>query len=68
MALNEYYVFVAWQVEVRGAYWPVSEFINLQVFPRFSISESCLAVMKQRNCGRKVFVYKLPNELRPLQV
>ncbi|XP_005094464.1 uncharacterized protein LOC101857239 [Aplysia californica] len=57
----------AMRVEVRGAYWPVSEFVNLQVFPRFSLSESCLAVMKQRNCGRKVFVYKLPTELRSLQ-
>ncbi|CAG5132441.1 unnamed protein product, partial [Candidula unifasciata] len=45
------------QVDVRGAYWPVSELVNMQVFPRFSLSESCFVV----------FVYKLPNELRSLQ-
>lgn len=55
------------QVDVRGAYWPVSELVNLKVFPRFSLSESCLAVMKQQNFGRKVFVYKLPVELNSLQ-
>ncbi|BFZ22286.1 hypothetical protein BsWGS_25325 [Bradybaena similaris] len=55
------------QVDVRGAYWPVSELVNMQVFPRFSLSESCFAVMKQHNYGRRVFVYKLPNELRSLQ-
>ncbi|GFR79998.1 hypothetical protein ElyMa_004036300 [Elysia marginata] len=50
----------AMQVNVRGAYWPVSDLVNLQVFPRFSLSESCLAVMKQHSYSRRVFVYKLP--------
>ncbi|CAL1536216.1 unnamed protein product [Lymnaea stagnalis] len=54
-------------VDIRGTYWPVSELINVQVFPRFSLSESCFAVIKQRNYGRKVFIYKLPTELRSLQ-
>ncbi|KAK3761464.1 hypothetical protein RRG08_045691 [Elysia crispata] len=51
----------AMQVDVRGAYWPVSDLVNLQVFPRFSLSESCLAVMKQHSYSRRVFVYKLPS-------
>ncbi|XP_059140160.1 uncharacterized protein LOC131928227 [Physella acuta] len=55
------------QVDVRGAYWPVSELVNMQVFPRFSLSELCFAVMKQHNYGRKVFVYKLPIQHRSLK-
>ncbi|GFO19758.1 hypothetical protein PoB_004626300 [Plakobranchus ocellatus] len=55
----------AMQIDVRGAYWPVSDLVNLQVFPRFSLSESCLAVMKQRSYSRRVFVYKLPSAKLP---
>lgn len=58
---------ILFTVDVKGCYWPVSEVINLQVFPRFSPSEASVAVM--RNCAykRKVFTYKLPIIRRDLQ-
>ncbi|XP_067687616.1 uncharacterized protein [Haliotis asinina] len=55
------------RVDVRGCYWPVSEVINLQVFPRFSPSETCIAVMRNCSYKRKVFVYKLPPVQSSLQ-
>nr|KAG5700524.1 hypothetical protein BaRGS_025236 [Batillaria attramentaria] len=55
------------QLDARGCYWPVSEVINLQVFPRFSPSEACVAVMRNCHYKRKVFVYKLPVRLASLQ-
>ncbi|CAE1166113.1 SOCS6_7 [Acanthosepion pharaonis] len=47
-------------IDVKGCYWPFSEVINLQVFPRFSPSEACIAVMKNLPYKRQVFTYKLP--------
>ncbi|XP_046331434.2 uncharacterized protein LOC124114746 [Haliotis rufescens] len=58
---------IVMRVDVRGCYWPVSEVINLQVFPRFSPSESCIAVMRNCSYKRKVFVYKLPPVQSSLQ-
>lgn len=60
-------VSVLMQLDARGCYWPVSEVINLQVFPRFSPSEACVAVMRNCHYKRKVFVYKLPVRLASLQ-
>lgn len=47
-------------MDVRGCYWPVSEVVNLQVFPHFSPSEATIAVMKNCSYSRKVMTYKLP--------
>ncbi|KAK6970813.1 hypothetical protein BgiMline_026503 [Biomphalaria glabrata] len=55
------------QVDIRGAYWPMSELVNLNIFPRFSLGESCLAVIKQHNFGRKIVIYKLPVKVCSLQ-
>ena len=55
------------KVDVRGCYWPVSEVVNLQVFPRFAPSETCIAVMKNCSYKRKILVYKLPNVMQSLQ-
>ncbi|XP_076456190.1 uncharacterized protein LOC143290541 [Babylonia areolata] len=60
-------VSVLMQLDARGCYWPVSEVINLQVFPRFSPSEACISVMRNCHYKRKVFVYKLPMRLATLQ-
>ncbi|XP_064594924.1 uncharacterized protein LOC135461662 [Liolophura sinensis] len=48
------------KIDAKGSYWPVSEVINLQVFPKFSAGESSVAIMKNRTAKRKVYVYKLP--------
>ncbi|XP_041371697.1 uncharacterized protein LOC121385196 [Gigantopelta aegis] len=58
---------IVMKVDVRGCYWPVSEVVNLQVFPRFAPSETCIAVMKNSSYKRKVFVYKLPSVMQSLQ-
>ncbi|PVD37276.1 hypothetical protein C0Q70_04273 [Pomacea canaliculata] len=58
---------VLMQLDARGCYWPVSEVINLQVFPRFSPSEACVAVMRNCHYKRRVFVYKLPTLINSLQ-
>lgn len=55
------------KVDVRGCYWPVSEVINLQVFPRFCPSESSVAIMKNCSYTRKISVYKLPVKRLNLQ-
>ncbi|CAI9722248.1 XP_036357614.1uncharacterized protein LOC115210406 [Octopus vulgaris] len=47
-------------IDVKGCYWPFSDVVNLQVFPRFSPSEACIAVMKNLPYKRQVFTYKLP--------
>ena len=60
-------VSVLMQLDARGCYWPVSEVINLQVFPRFSPSEACVAVMRNCHYKRKVYVYKLPLRITTLQ-
>ncbi|KAK7092440.1 uncharacterized protein [Littorina saxatilis] len=60
-------VSVLMQLDARGCYWPVSEVINLQVFPRFSPSEACVAVMRNCHYKRKVYVYKLPVQIASLQ-
>ena len=48
------------QLDVRGPYWPVSEVINLQAFPRFSNCDSAIAVMKNGISKRVIQVHKLP--------
>lgn len=58
---------VLMQLDARGCYWPVSEVVNLQVFPRFSPSEACVAIMRNTHYKRKVFVYKLPLRVQSLQ-
>ena len=51
---------ILFSVDVRGPYWPISEVVNQQVFPRFSACETGLAVMRNKTSKRKVAVYKLP--------
>ncbi|KAH9524409.1 hypothetical protein Btru_054459 [Bulinus truncatus] len=55
------------QVDIRGAYWPLSELVNLNIFPRFSLGESCLAIIKQHKFSRRIVVYKLPVKVCSLQ-
>ncbi|KAJ8306930.1 hypothetical protein KUTeg_015014, partial [Tegillarca granosa] len=55
------------KVDVRGCYWPVSEVINLQVFPHFCPSESSVAIMKNCSYTRKISIYKLPVKRLNLQ-
>ena len=47
-------------VDAKGPYWPVSEVVNLQVFPRFSLCDSAFAVMRNYSSKRKVYLHKLP--------
>ncbi|KAK3106402.1 hypothetical protein FSP39_019252, partial [Pinctada imbricata] len=51
---------ILFKVDARGCYWPVSEVVNLQVFPHFSPSESSIAIMKNGTYNRKVMTFKLP--------
>lgn len=57
---NKTNVVILLQVDVKGCYWPVSEVVNLQVFPHFSPSEATIAVMRNCTYSRKVMTYKLP--------
>lgn len=57
---NKTNVVISLQVDVKGCYWPVSEVVNLQVFPHFSPSEATIAVMRNCTYSRKVMTYKLP--------
>ena len=41
--LNAYTLDIIKQLDSRGTYWPITETINLQVFPRFS---SCVKLAK----------------------
>lgn len=51
---------ILFSVDAKGPYWPVSEVVNQQVFPRFSACETGIAVMRHKPSKRKVAVYKLP--------
>ena len=51
---------ILFTVDVKGPYWPISEVVNQQVFPRFSACESTVAVMRHKASKRKIAVYKLP--------
>ncbi len=54
-------------IDVRGPYWPISEVINLQVFPRFSECDTAICAMKHSSSKRKVLIYKLPLLCNSLQ-
>lgn len=58
--LSFYTLDILFKVDVCGCYWPVSEVINLQVFPYFSPGEASISLMKNCTYHRKVVTYKLP--------
>lgn len=61
IAVLDFHTFsILMKVDVKGCYWPVSEVVNLQVFPHFSPSEATIAVMRNCTYSRKVMTYKLP--------
>lgn len=60
LSINKICIMILLQVDVKGCYWPVSEVVNLQVFPHFSPSEATIAVMRNCTYSRKVMTYKLP--------
>ena len=55
------------QIDATGSYWPVSEVVNLQVFPQFSACDSSIAVMRHGSSKRKVHMYKLGCVMASLQ-
>ena len=58
---------VMFQVDARGSYWPVSEVVNLQVFPQFSACDSSIAFMRHGSSKRKVHIYKMGSVMCSLQ-